>query len=59
MGPSQTQKLCTAQETTTKWKDNIQNGIKMSANKATNKGLISKIYKQLCSLIKKKKSKDG
>ena len=50
-----------AKETINKMKDNLQNG-KIFANKATDKGLIFKTYKQLKQLnIKKKRtqSKNG
>ena len=49
MGPNQTDKFCTAKETKKKTKDNLQNG-KIVSNDATDKGLISRIYKQLIQL---------
>ena len=53
MGPNRKQKICIAKETI-KLK-NWQNGIKIFANNE-NKGLVSKIYKQLMQYnIKKKK----
>ena len=43
--------FCTAKETINKvYKDNPQNGKKIIANETTDKGLISKIYKQLIQL---------
>ena len=53
MGPNQIQKLCTAKETIKKkiqpmeWENRV-------ANTATNKGLISKVYKQPTQLNSKK-----
>ena len=46
--------FCTAKETINKMKDNTQNGRKIFANEATDKGLISKIYKQFMHLNIKK-----
>ena len=44
--------FCTAKETISKVKDNPQNGKKN--NETTDKGLISKIYKQLIQLNTRK-----
>ena len=44
----------TAKETVNKKKDNPQNGKKIFANEATDKGLISTIYKQFMQLNIKK-----
>ena len=55
MGPNQTGKLCTSKETKKKTKKKtLQNGRKIGSNDATDKGLISKIYKQLIQLNSKK-----
>ena len=47
MGPTQTQKLCTAKETINKTKRQPTDWKKVFANDVTDKGLVSKIYKQL------------
>ena len=52
----------TAKETISKVKDNSQNGGKVIANETTDKGLISKVYKQLIQLNTRKtktQSKSG
>ena len=51
----------TAKETISKMKDNPQNGKKIIAKETTDKGLISKIYKQIIQLNTKKttQSKSG
>ena len=46
MGPNQTYKICTARETINKMKRQPREWEKIFANDVTNKGLISKIYKQ-------------
>ena len=46
--------FCTAKETINKMKRQPMEWKKILANDATNKGLISKIYKQLIHLRKKK-----
>ena len=53
--------FCTAKETTSKVKRQPSEWEKIIANETTDKGLISKIYKQLIQLNtkKKKKSKSG
>ena len=48
--------FCTTKETINKMKRQPTYWERISANEATNKGLISKIYKQLIQLIIKKKS---
>ena len=45
MGPNQTDKLCTAKETKKKTKRQHTEWEKIVSNNATDKGLISKIYK--------------
>ena len=50
--------ICTAKETINKMKRQPSEWEKIFANEATDKGLISKIYKQLMQLnIKKQKTK--
>ena len=46
--------FCTMKETISKVKRLLQNGRKITANQATDKELISKIYKQLMQLNTKK-----
>ena len=57
MGPAQTYKLITAKETIDKSKRQPTGLEKIFANDVTDKGLISKIQKQLIQLSKKKKKK--
>ena len=57
MGPAQTYKLITAKETIDKSKRQPTGLEKIFANDVTDKGLISKIQKQLIQLSKKKKRK--
>ena len=61
MGLHQTYKFHTAKETINKAKRQPMNWEKIFANDETNKGLISKIYKQCTqfSIRKKKPSKNG
>ena len=47
MGPNQTDKFCTEKETRKKPKRQLTEWEKIVSNDATDKGLISKIYKQL------------
>ena len=54
MGPNETKNLCTAKETINKMKRQPSEWEKIFANEATDKGLISKIYKQLRQLNIKK-----
>ena len=48
--------FCIAKETINKMKRQPSEWEKIFANEATDKGLISKIYKQLCSSISKKQT---
>ena len=62
MGPNETSKLLHTKETINKTKRQPSEWEKIFANEATNKGLISKIYKQLMQLNIKKQttqSKNG
>ena len=54
MGPHQTEKFCTAKETKKKTKRQLSEWEKTVSNDATNKGLISRIYKQLIQPNSKK-----
>ena len=54
MGPNQTDKFYTAKETKKKTKRQLTEWEKIVSNDATDKGLISKIYKQLMQLNSKK-----
>ena len=52
--------FCTGKETINKMKSQLSEWEKIFANEATDKGLISKIYRQLMQLsIKKKNKKPG
>ena len=55
MGPNQTQNFFTAKETINKTKRYPMDWEKMFANNVTDKGLISKIYKQLLQFNNKSK----
>ena len=54
MGPNETSKLLHSKETINKMKRQPSEWEKIFANEATDKGLISKIYKQLMQLNVKK-----
>ena len=56
MGPVKLSSFCTAQETINKTKRQLTDWEEIFANDATDKGLISKIYKQLIQLNNKKES---
>ena len=56
MGPNQTYKFCTAKEAKNKTKRQPMIWEKIFANDVINKGLTSKIYKQLIQLNNKKKN---
>ena len=56
MGPKQTKISSTAKETINKTKRQPTKWENIFANNATNKGLISKIHKQLIQLNNKKKT---
>ena len=51
--PIKLQSFCTAKETLNKMKRQPREWEKIFANKAANKGLISKIYKSSCSSVSK------
>ena len=55
MGPNQLKIFCTAKETINKMKREPSEWEKIFANERTEKGLTSKIYKQLMQLNIKKK----
>ena len=55
MRPNQTYKFCTVKETINKIKRQPTDWEKVFANYVTDKGLISKIYKQLIQLNNNKK----
>ena len=50
----QLKSFCTAKKLQTRWRDNPQDGRKIIANETTDKGLISKICKQLIQLNARK-----
>ena len=50
MGPNETKSFCTAKENINNTKRQPSEWEKIFANEATDKGLISKIYKQLMQL---------
>ena len=54
MGPHQTDKFCTAKENKKKTKRQLREWEKIVLNDATDKGLTSRIYKQLIQLNSKK-----
>ena len=54
MGPNELKSFCTAKETISKVKRQPSEWEKRIANEATDKGLISKIYKQLLKLNSRK-----
>ena len=54
MGPHQTDKFCTVKKTKKYSKRQLMEWEKMVSNDATDKGLISRIYKQLLQLNSKK-----
>ena len=54
MGPMKLKSFCTAKETLSKVKRQPSDWEKIIANEATDKGLISKIYKQLLQLNSRK-----
>ena len=54
MAPNQTDKFCTAKETQKETKRQLREWEKIVSNNATDKGLISRIYKQLIQLNSKK-----
>ena len=54
MGPNEIKSFCTTRETISKVKRQPSDWEKIIANEATDKGLISKIYKQLRQLNSRK-----
>ena len=54
MGPNQLKSFCTAKETKKKTKRQLTEWEKIVSNDATDKGFISRIYKQLIQLNSKK-----
>ena len=56
MGPNQLISFCIAKETINKTKREAMDWEKIFANDATDKGLTSKIYKQLIQLNNKKQT---
>ena len=54
MGPIKLKSFCTEKETINKVKRQLSEWEKMIANETTDKGLISKIYKQLMQLNTRK-----